>query len=89
MVSEHTDEQMSLDSSFNLVIDRPQAEIGLQTAKHRFQIGQHGVRAPERCIVLIDERRAQAIHARIHRRAALFGVFFPCDGSGKLAALIR
>lgn len=46
VISQHADEQMALDPTLDLMVDRPQSEIGLQAAEYRFQIGEHGVGAP-------------------------------------------
>ena len=71
-VGQHADEQMPLDPAINLLEHRAKAQVGLQGPEHRLHVGQHRVRAPQRGVVLLHQRRAQAVHApdaRPHCRA--------------------
>jgi hypothetical protein len=48
------------------MMNRTQAEFGLQGTKHGFEVGEHGIGMPKRLFVPIQEVGAQAaINARI------------------------
>ena len=71
------------------MVDRSQSEFRLQGPKHRFQIGQHHIRAPELFRGELLLVAAQTIDARIGHYRARFRRLCPRDGLGPLAVLIR
>ena len=77
VIGQHADEKMAFDAAINLVEHRAQPQVGLQRAKHRLQLGEHDVGAPQRGVVLVDQGGAQAVHARMRSRAGGLDAFDP------------
>src|SRR5438128_861374 len=79
---------MPFDSAVDLVKHGPQAQIGLERAEHRLEVGQHRVGAPQRGVVQLHEGRAQAIHTRVHGSAAGLDALGPGDGTHLRAGVV-
>ena len=86
LVGEDGDEQVSVGTVLLLVEDGAQAEFGLEGAEHGFEIGEHGVGAPEGFLIPVTEIGAQAVDTRMSEHGARAGLALPGDGHG-LAAL--
>jgi hypothetical protein len=60
LVSQHGNEQISVGAIFLVMVDRPQAQFTLQTAKHTFQVGQQRIGTPEPLFIPVELMGTQA-----------------------------
>ena len=68
---------MAIASSLFAMIDWAHAQFRFETSKDRFQIGEHGVRAPKLFVVPIDLVGSQLINPRMSGLATFFGLEVP------------
>ena len=65
LVGQHGDEQVLLGAVLGVVEHRSQAEVGLQTAEHGLQVGQHRIGTPQSGVVPGGFVAAQAVDTRV------------------------
>ena len=70
---------MAIAPSLLAVIDWAHAQFRLETARDRFEIGEHGVRAPKYLVVPVDWIGSQLIHPWVSALAAFFGLEVPLE----------
>jgi hypothetical protein len=86
MIGQHRDKQMGADASGFVVKYRTQAQLRFETAKHRLQVGEQGIRVPQRGLIPLVLIGAQTVHPG----EGLFDGFDapPMDGAGLPTGLI-
>ena len=88
LVGQHGDEQLPISALFFVVEHGAQTQFAFETAKYRFQIGQHEVGAPQFFGIQGDLIAAQAVDAGMGNEATFGRLFRPGQCRGYCSRLV-